>query len=390
MSAPLRLGLLYGVLFLGTGVSQPYLPVWFARRGLSGGEIGLILALPLTARILTAPLLAVWADSFRLRRTPLAILAALVAGCYALLALPFGLAWWALAWFAASSMYTTLSPLIDVLTLRRAQREGFNYGLPRSFGSAAYIIANLAAGALIVRGSADIVLVWMIAAAAGVSLAALAAPADPAQGAGEAVAGPQPLPARLAAAGELLRDRIFMAAVLSIGLIQASHVFFYSFSALTWRRQGLGEEVTGALWAFGVAVEIAFLWRFEALRRRFGARGLLVAGGVAAVVRWVAFACAPPAWLLWPLMALHALTFAATFVGGLALVQRLSTPRNASAAQALSSALSGGVLSGLATLASGPLFDRYGAGGYLLCAAMAGAGLAGALCLYRSERLDAA
>jgi MFS transporter, PPP family, 3-phenylpropionic acid transporter len=388
LSAPLRLGLLYAALFLGTGVSQPYLPVWFARQGLSGGEIGLILALPLTARIVTAPLLAVWADSFRLRRTPLAILGVLVAGCYALLAMPLGLAGWALAWFAAASMYTTLSPLIDVLTLRRAQRDGFNYGLPRSFGSAAYIVANLAAGALISSGSADIVPVWMIAAAACVSAAALAAPADPAHG--EGAADPQPLSGRLAAAGDLLRDRAFMAAVLSIGLIQASHVFFYSFSALTWRRQGLGEEVTGALWAFGVAVEIAFLWRFEALRRCFGARGLLVAGGVAAVVRWIAFACSPPAWLLWPLMALHALTFAATFVGGLALVQRLSSPRNASAAQALSSALSGGVLSGLATLASGPLFDRYGAGGYLLCAVMAAAGLAGALLLYRSKRLDAA
>ena len=388
MSAPVRLGLLYAALFLGTGASQPYLPVWFARQGLSGGEIGLILALPLVARIVTAPLLAVWADSFRLRRTPLAILAAAVAVCYALLALPLGLAWWAVVWFAAASMYTTLSPLIDVLTLKRALRDGFNYGLPRSFGSAAYIVANLAAGALVARGSPDVILVWITTAVAATSLAAFAAPPDPAGA--EPVAGPEPLARRLAAAGELLRDRTFLTAALATGLIQSSHVFFYSFSALTWRRQGLAEDVTGALWAFGVAVEIAFLWRFEALRRRFGARGLLAMGGAAAVVRWVAFACAPPAWLLWPLMALHALTFAATFVGGLALVERLSNARNASAAQALSSALSGGALSGLATLASGPLFDRYGAGGYLLCAAMAAAGLAAALSLFRSARLDAA
>jgi len=51
----------------------------------------------------------------------------------------------------------------------------------------------------------------------------------------------------------------------------------------------------------------------------------------------------------------------------------LSTSRNASTAQALNSSLSGGVLSGLATIASGWLFDRTGAHGYLLMAAMSAA-----------------
>ena len=72
----------------------------------------------------------------------------------------------------------------------------------------------------------------------------------------------------------------------------------------------------------------------------------------------------------------------------LQLVERLSTSRNASAAQALNSALSGGVLSGLATIASGWLFDRVGAHGYLLMSAMCAVGLAGAIRLYRMRRLD--
>ena len=70
------------------------------------------------------------------------------------------------------------------------------------------------------------------------------------------------------------------------------------------------------------------------------------------------------------------------------LVERLSTPRNASAAQAINSALSSGVLSGLATMASGWLFDHAGAHGYLLMSAMSAAGLLGALRLYGVRRLD--
>src|SRR6478609_4620233 len=104
MPLTVRLGLFYGAIFVGTGVASPYLPVWFAHHGLSGARIGLILSLPMLARAFTAPLLAVWADSFRLRRTALILLGAAVTGLYALMALPGGFAWWALVWFAASSM----------------------------------------------------------------------------------------------------------------------------------------------------------------------------------------------------------------------------------------------------------------------------------------------
>jgi len=88
-------------------------------------------------------------------------------------------------------------------------------------------------------------------------------------------------------------------------------------------------------------------------------------------------------WLLFPLQALHTLTFAATFLAGLRLIERLAPPRSASTAQAVSSSVSGGVLIGLATLASGALYDAVGAKGYLLMAALAAAGLAGAVRLNR-------
>jgi PPP family 3-phenylpropionic acid transporter len=95
----------------------------------------------------------------------------------------------------------------------------------------------------------------------------------------------------------------------------------------------------------------------------------------------------PPLWLVFPLQTLHALGYAATFLASLQLVERLSSPRNASAAQSINSALSGGLISGLATMASGWLFDHYGAHGYLLMSAMSAAGLIGAVRLYGMKRL---
>jgi MFS transporter, PPP family, 3-phenylpropionic acid transporter len=71
MPLTLRLGLFYAAIFVGTGASLPYIPVWFRAQGLSGAQIGVILAAPMMVRIFISPLLAIWADGFDLRRTPL-------------------------------------------------------------------------------------------------------------------------------------------------------------------------------------------------------------------------------------------------------------------------------------------------------------------------------
>lgn len=387
MSLPVRLGLFYSAIFVGTGASSPYMPVWFAHHGLSGAQIGLILSLPMLARAFTAPLLAVWADSFKLRRTALSFLSLGVAAAYALMALPLGFAGWMVVWFAASSAFSTISPLTDVIVLNRARRDGFNYGWPRGIGSVAFIVANVVMGAVLTWGSPDLVLVWITGA---VSITALAArfllPPDPVHEEGHLARASD----RFAGIGALLRDPAFMTAVIAAGLIQSAHAFYYSFSTLVWKQQGIPESLTGVLWGVGVAAEVLFMWFMEPWRRRIGPRNLLVLGGAAAMVRWTVLAFAPPLWMIFPLQILHVLTYAATFLASLQLVERLSTPQNASAAQALNSALSSGMLMGLATMASGPLFDSFGAQGYFLMTAMCAAGLIGAVRLYGVRKLDPA
>src|ERR1700761_6900050 len=214
MPLTVRLGLFYGALFIGSGVSSPYLPVWFHHHGMSGSRIGLILSLPMLARVVSAPLLAVWADSFRLRRTALMILSLAVTLAYALMALPWGFAWQAVVWFAASSMFTTISPLADVITLRRARVDGFNFGWPRGIGSAAFIVGNLGMGFILTRGSPEAVLVWMVAAIAATSLAArLLLPDDPVHEEGHS----GELSDRMSGLSGLFKDPVFMTAVVSAG-----------------------------------------------------------------------------------------------------------------------------------------------------------------------------
>lgn len=376
MTIPVRLGLFYAALFLGSGVSGPYLSLWLDAHGMTGAQIGAIFSAPLLARVVSAPLLAVWADGFRLRRTPMALLAVAVTGLYLAFPLMTGFWGWFAVWFVLQTLFSVISPLADVLALRRSMRDGFNYGWPRGIGSVAYIVANVGMGAILSIARVDAVLIWTtLAALASAMVGQWLLPPDPVHEEG----GPKLGAERFAGVARLLRDRDFMLAATSVGLIQASHAFYYSFSTLVWKGQGIAPSVTGVIWGVAVAVEVCFLWFMEPLRRRLGPERLLALGAAAGVVRWTAFAFAPPLWLVFPLQALHTLTFAATFVGGLQLIDRLAPRDSASAAQTISSALSGGVLIGLATWASGPLFDAVGAKGYLLMSLFCALGLLGAL-----------
>lgn len=390
MKSSRAMALQYGLLFGATGVSLPFAGLWFRSQGLSGAEIGVLLAAPMLGRLVTGPAIAIWADGFAQRRTPIAILAVLAAAAYACAGLVEGFALWAVLWFVAATATAAMIPLTDVLNLRLSRRLGFAFSFPRGCGSAAFVAANILMGALLVRAPVDSVIVWIVVA--GLGAAAAAAWILPPEPVHDDLAEGETAPTgldRFRGIGQLLADPTFMTAIFAVGCIQATHAFYYGFSAIAWKAQGIPESITGLLWAFSVVIEVGFMWVIEPWRRRrgIGPWAVLTVGAVAAMVRWTALAMAPPLWLLWPLQLLHALTFAATYLAGVQIVEKLSPAKSQTAAQTLSSVLSAGVLIGLATLCAGPLYDRFGVGGYLAMTAMA---LVGALAALRVRRALAA
>lgn len=376
MNSASRTAIQYILLFGASGVTLPFAGLWFRAQGLTGAEIGALLALPMLGRVLTGPLLAVWADGFKLRRTAIALLGLAMAVGYGAAGLFDSFYVRALCWFVGATAAAALIPLGDVLTLRLSRRDGFAFSLPRGCGSLAFVVANLAMGGLLTFASPDIIIIWIMSASALIALSAwLLLPAEPVHEDG-AVSSPLD---RYRGLGRLLKSRVFMSAIMALGLVQASHGFYYGFSAISWKAQGISSSMTGALWAFSVVVEIAFMWVVEPWRRRIGvsAYTLLLIGVAAAVVRWAIMAASPAFIWLWPLQVLHALTFAATYLAGVQIVEALSPPKEHTSAQTLASVLSGGLLIGLATAASGTLYDAFGDKGYLAMSAMA---LCGGLC----------
>lgn len=374
-----RIALQYVLLFGANGVSLPFAGLWLATQGFSGSQIGILMAAPMLARIVTGPLIAVWADGFRLRRTPIAVLGGVA--CLAFLGAGLGEGIWlqGLFWFVAASAMAALIPLTDVLSLRAAATWGYSFAWPRGCGSAAFVFANVLMGALVSGVDVGWVIVWI--AVAGALIAVTAATLLPAIEVEQSLRGME----RYAGLAGLARDPVFATAILAIGAIQATHAFYYGFSTIVWRDQGIDARTTGLLWAVSVVAEIGFMWWVEPRRRAWGIGpyAMLLLGGAAALVRWTALAFSPPLWLLWPLQTLHALSFAASYLAGVQIVERLAPMVQHTAAQTLNSVMAAGVLIGLATLASGPLFERVGPLGYLAMSGLAAFGLVATAVLKR-------
>ncbi len=378
----LRLGLVYAALYAGNGIASPYMPLWFRAAGLSGEQIGVILAAPMLARIVTGPALGLWADGFALRRRPVVILLVLALAAYSSMAMLDGFAALAVAWFVAATAVSACSPLVDVIVLRRADRDGFAYATSRGLGSAAYVGGNITAGMALATFGPPVAL---LGTAAMVALAVLAAhlllPPEM-----TVEAGPRTdARSRSSVVHNLMRDPMFMLMIVAAGLIQAANAFYYAFSVLIWREQGIDAATTGLLWGLGVAAEVAFLWFMEPWRRRLTPEKLLIVAGLASVVRWTALAACPPLWMLWPLQILHALTLCAPFLASLQLKARFTRHDDASVAQQINGAMASGLLSGLATLGSGALYERVGVGGYLFMSWLSLMGLTCTLALLRRQ-----
>ena len=369
-----RLTLAMSSVFAANGIALPFLARWLeSAHGLSGLEIAAVVSSAQLARVVVGPLIAAWADGFHDRRTALRLLSVISLVLYAAFFSAQG--FWALVagGFLAQTAAQAMTPLIEGAILRRAMTGGgLSYGVSRGIGSIAFIVSNVIGGMLIARFGVHMVAIWVLASMAAAAVSALFALApDQVDFGGQ----PTGFRRRLKEALGLFRNPAFAIPVAAASLIQCGHAFYYGFSTLVWTRQGFSDGLIGWLWAFGGIIEVGLLWTLPRFERRFSPEALIALGGAAGVVRWSAMAFMPPAWLLWPLQGLHALTFAAAHVGAIKLVQREAPAHVAGVAQTLYAGLASGTLAGLAMLLAGALYDAAGASGYFAMAGFAASGL---------------
>jgi len=376
-----RFHLLYGLLFAAFGVRSPFLPPLLQDRGLRPEAIGLVLAASTGVRLLAGPAAGRLADRLGAHRLVLAA-CAVAAGLLGLGYLP---AWgfWPLfsVGVGQAAMLAPIIPLADALALgaatrgpRGVSRNGFEYGWVRGAGSAAFVVGVAAAGSAVGRFGIDITVAVSSVLLVAAAVACAVVPRTLAGAAPVLFGHPLAASGGWFADGDLrtlLRDRVFRRLLLVAALVQGSHALHDSFAVIRWQAAGIDPATTGLLWSESVAAEVVvFLFLGSRLLDRLGPAGASMLASAAGVLRWAVMAETAQPLAMALVQPLHGLTFALQHLACMRLIAVIVPVSLAATAQSIYGTLCIGLATALLTLASGPLYARFGAGGFWVMASI--------------------
>jgi len=374
MSFPIRLSFFYGATFFVIGIYMPFWPAWLKSNGLGATEIGILLSITTWTRVVVAPVVAQSADKLGRRKPFMIGLGFLTLLSFYLFSKSDSFLSFAAVSFLLGCSFGPMMPLAETTTLTLAKCRGFDYGRIRLWGSITFIAASWGGGLWLAKRSEDAVVPLVITGSVMVLVACLLLPE---------LKAPRQNTKRNSIFS-LLQSPIFILFLVSAGLIQGSHAAFYGFSAIHWQAMGLSKHSIGLLWASGVAAEVLLFAFSRTIINRTGITGLLLIGSIAAVIRWISTAYFGTLLFLWPIQALHALTFGATHLAALHFIQAATPAGSISTAQALYSALGLGAASAVMMTLAGNMYDHYQSSVFLVMAGAAFLGAVGTIILKKT------
>lgn len=355
--------MVYAALFCAFGLESPFLPAFFADRGLSSSAIGIVLASATTVRLAVGPVFGRLADRYDATKWLLSLTA--LGGSIFSLGYLVGSGFWQLLAVAMihSAVIAPLNPFADTLTLTASAREKvFAYGWVRGIGSAVFIVGTLVSGELVARyGLSTIILSSSLL----FLLLALATIALPAAG---AIKKEKQSPLGIRA---LFAIPVFRRLLLVAGLIMGSHAMSDTFAVIHWRAEGIGPRAVSFLWSEAVVAEVVVFFLIgPRLLRAIGPGRCLALSAGAGILRWSLFAASSSLYVLATAQLLHGFTFALLHLACMRLIFDSVPIRLLATAQSIYGTLCLGLGSAAFTLASGPLYQRFGAQAFWLMAAL--------------------
>lgn len=365
-----RLCFLMSFLFLGLGVQLPFLPLWLADRGLTTAEIAAVLSGQIVIRTFGAPLGTFLADRYGRPIFLVRLGALLCAASYFLLSFMTGFEAIFLVAVLASAVLSPVGPLAENFAIVEGAKAGLDFGRQRLWASVSFISGTLISGFALewLPVSQTVLLIAVSYVALAAAALALSDRTPSKESKTEAPAAAATV--RPADVLQLFRSTGFVVFLLAVSIAQASHVLLYGFGSLHWEQLGHSKAIIGILWGIGVSAEVVFFFFSGRLVPLLTPMTLILIGCLAGIVRWTIIAFDPGLWLLMPLQALHALTFALTHFGTMRFLLQYMPEHLRNSAQGLYAACSAGLFMMLATAAAGPLFAAYAGHAYLAMAAM--------------------
>lgn len=323
------------------GVFSPYASLYFADRGMTAAQVGVLMSLMQVMRIFGPNLWGWVADHSQQRVMVLRISALFALICFS--GMFFGQTFGQfMAVMILLNLFTSAqAPLSEALMLAELRGDLTHYGRIRLWGSVGFIASVMIAGQWLDWFGIG----WMPWVTTVLLLMVLAASLHMK----EAPAGP--VTRQEVAVGGLLKRREVIAFFASAFLMIAAHAALYVFYSLYLANIGYSKTVIGLMWSLGVIAEIVFFYYQAPLFRRFGVQKLLVGSFLLAGARFLMIGYGAESLLmLLAAQILHAASFGIHHSGSIAMLQHWFAGARQARGQALFISVSyglGGTIGGL-------------------------------------------
>lgn len=355
-----RIAGFYFFYYAFVGMFAPYWSLYLKSIHFDAIEIAILVAVQPVMRMI-APTLWGWlADRTGKRLLVVQIAATLSAVCY--MGVFATTSFWGMFVVLAlmGFFWSASMPLVEATTLTYLGKHSARYGRIRSWGSVGFIASVVGLGYALDH----MAIVWLLWVGAviefGIVLFARQIPPT------EVLAHhTDSLPAKQI----VLQPRV-LALFGACFLMSVAHGAYYTFYSIYLVDHGYAKSAVGGLWALGVICEIGVFFLMPWLVRRFGFTRILLVSFSSAVLRFMLIGWGVD-FLLLLLIAqvLHAATFGAYHAASVGLVHEFFQGRHQSKGQALFGSLTYGAGGMMGGLASGPIWQHYGASVLYSCSA---------------------
>jgi MFS transporter, PPP family, 3-phenylpropionic acid transporter len=363
-----RLSGFYLFYFASLGAMLPFWGPYLKARGFGPAEIGELMAVIMVSKLI-APNILGWIADHTGHRMPIVRLASLLSTlCFVGVFYAEGFWWLALVMMLFSFFWNASLPQFEAVTMSHLKDRIQHYSRIRLWGSIGFILTVGLLGMLLETQGVEVVPQAVLLLYIGIFLFSLIVPEKGAL---------HPAVAQGSIMRVLRRPEVLALLVVTF-LMQASHSTYYAFYSIYMEEAGYASSAIGELWALGVLAEVGIFLIMHRLLQRWGARRVLIASLVIAVMRWTLVGLAPenlPLVLLAQLM--HAATFGTFHAAAIHLIHHYFVGRHQGRGQALYSSVSFGAGGAFGSLLSGYLWDGIGpaatygvAAGYALLAVL--------------------
>ena len=375
MSAPKnyhwRIAGFYFFYYAFVGMFSPYWSLYLQSIGFDAIDIAILMSIQPVMRMI-APNIWGWLADHTGRSREVVVMAASLSALFYLGVFATTTFWGLFLVLVLMSFFWSASmPLVEATTMSWLGKNEAHYGRLRSWGSIGFIVAVVGLG----YAFDHIAIAWLLWAGlvceAGILIFARQIPRT------EVIAhhtDHQPI-------RQIVLQPHVLALFGACFLMAVAHGPYYTFFSIYLVEHGYANSLVGGLWALGVICEIGVFFLMPALVKRFGFARILSISLAAAVLRFLLIGWAVDVVVLLLLaQVLHALTFGSFHAASVGLVHQFFRGRHQSRGQALFGSVTygaGGVLGGLA---SGPIWQHWGAAALYSCSA--GAAMLGLILMW--------